>query len=281
VLPWAVELSLEEVLRRLPVVVLGDMNCDPCDHSAAHSLLLYGEASTNGRVGLVPASASESSSLAPLKTKKQSLGRFVDVYDFAYTGLTAVSSEDAGDEKKITGSTATTETRLHQHQHQCQQPPPTMICEHLYGVITEPVTFRARDREQELQEERHELSAMAVSSLEGMFQKFATRTRKSLEHAPSGAGVAGEDRVMCTSDVKRWLETINLAWDRGSEMRGALARMVAPRQSAEGGGDGGEGLTAFPSDDSAYLDWEGFKSVYEQTVNEGTTTIHHDHNDHH
>mmetsp|Transcript_24750 Transcript_24750/g.41857 ORF Transcript_24750/g.41857 Transcript_24750/m.41857 type:complete len:632 (+) Transcript_24750:90-1985(+) len=241
VLPWACRLSAEDVLQRLPVVVLGDMNCDPSDHSAAHALLLYGEAST--QAGDKDKSKS--------KSKKQLLGEFVDVYDFAYSA--------AGG-----------------------QPPPTMICEHLYGVITDPVVLSSasteenQSQQQEQQEmeveERHELSAMAETSIRGMFEKFATKKLKSAS-CGGDSGVDGEV-AMCSSDVRRWLVTINLADNRGSELRGALARMMTPTSDARevAGGDGGSYLEELPDNDgyeSAHLTWTGFRDIYVQAINEG------------
>jgi hypothetical protein len=218
-LPWACELSLEEVLLRVPVVVLGDMNCDPNDESAAHALLLHGEAS----VGEPKA-----------KPKRQMLGSFVDAYEFAYTGIGG-------------------------------EPPPTMICEHLYGVITDPIEPQFQNKQQENEmEERHLLSDMAVSSIRGMFEKFATKKLRN----------GSDDFVMCSSDIKKWLEVINLASNRGSELRGVLARMkveeVDDSDTTSAGESAGILELSATDDDGAYLDWAGFKDLYEQTVNEGS-----------
>ena len=259
--------------------VLGDMNCDPNDHSGAHALLVHGEATANGKVQVNSAQPSS------LKVKKQLLGQFLDVYDFAYAS-----------------------------HHEA--PPPTMICEHLYGVITDPLpiplapalittasTVLGEDRQEHEQQkqqqqqhteqgeqeqgERHQLSAMAVASLRGMFQQCATQTltsaglKQQQEQEAEAEAVGGEMvMVMGTGDIQRWLQTINLSSTRGSERRAALARLKLDlslssscNNSSSDGSDGSDDsgcLEEFPAEDKGYyLDWQGFRELYEEAVNEG------------
>jgi hypothetical protein len=271
-LPWGCEMSVEEILKQLPVVVLGDMNCDPCDFSAPHALLLYGEATARGVVmPMGDSSSSSSSSLSlssscKLKVKKQLLGNFVDAYDFAYSSGNSAQSSSISAELS-TGA------------------PPTMICEHLYGVITDEITSPLADNNNNYNNEvevevRHELSAMALESIFGMFSKFASMSKHPSSPLSPPLSPAVKEYVMSTSDVKKWLETINLASNRGSEMRAALASMVMLTpvcllgdEVGESGSDiliAKEELREFPPEEAgAYLDWNGFRSIYEQSINEG------------
>lgn len=232
-LPWACELTLAEVLTRLPVVVLGDMNCDPSLCSAAHALLLLGEATVRGKV------PDDAAAAASLKVKKQMLGSFVDAYSLCY-------SPTSGDHS-------------HSEREQQEGAPPTMIVEELYGVITTSADPCYED------DESFTLSPIAVESLQNIFNKFATK-----ENDPERGD--SSEKVMCVSDVRQWLRTINMSCDRGSELRGALARMKFESRESIGCCDGGEdALKHLPEDEvEGYLDWEGFLGVYEETVNEGT-----------
>ena len=222
-IPWACQLSLEDIITKLPVLVLGDMNCAPADDSSAHALLVHGEANVDGKIN--PGHLSSSSS----KTKKQMLGSFIDAYEFAYS-LTSESGSET-------------------------HAPPTMICERLYGVITSPAQPGSDT-------ELHELSTTAEATLLQMFRSFA-----SIQIIMTSGNNERMKSVMSTSDVKRWLETINLDFNRGSEMRAALSKMILPSRGMDRCGDT---LTAFPPDEEGgYLDWEGFRDIYLESVNQG------------
>ena len=207
------------------IVIAGDMNfdCDADDPgnrtSAVERLLLEGE---------VPPNFVEGGEL--LSKKRKSLGHispFTDTYAFAWS-------------------------------LQNERPPPTMVAEELYSLLT----VKAPDDDALALT----LSETATTLLGQVFESFASGMR------PSG------ERVMVTGDVEQWLLKINKKLGRGSEYRAAMKLMTSastPTPQAfqtedsddEGQGDASDQTPLLPLD--GFLTREMFISIYHSEMQMG------------
>ena len=253
---------LRRGLRKVPIILLGDTNCDPTDQSGVHALLLHGEATVHGKVNGTAQSGGDQSMSKSAKPKTNVFGAMVDAYEEAYTSI---------------GSGA----------------PPTLICEELYGVLTQ-------SGEDDGTGDIYKLSPLALGTLQHIFRKFAT------VNAPAGASANGADGMgnevnsttailqaseldvmMSAEDVTMWLTAINGRADRGSELRAAVQHMQSPSGTAStllgastpspeagngGGGaddDEGEDMSPVELPPAGFLTWEGFVAIYAEMVYQG------------
>jgi endonuclease/exonuclease/phosphatase family metal-dependent hydrolase len=263
---------MKRALKSTPIVLLGDMNCDPVDSCGSHSLLVYGKATVEGKV--LPPEEREESVRPPtidqneLSIKNHPFEPFIDAYEFAYRRGTEPSCD----------------------------PPPTMIVEELYDVLTIPMVDASMAPSTSslltpLAQYDLQLSPLALERLELMFNKYAQTTIPPLfsqETLDLHEGV----RVMSDQDTKRWLTEINKVWSRGSEYRAAIIRMksllLQPRPSSsvseteipppvtpppppmgcdQPPDEGEPSKPKMPP--NSYLGWPEFRSIYEQMIAEG------------
>jgi len=176
----------------LGVVIAGDTNVDShCKDPSRPMATAVEVFLTTGSIG--PEFLEEGYAVTS-KVKVNKLGPLFDAYDFVYRSVG-------------------------------RSPPPTMVLEELYGVLTQP---RAVDKEEhnehssnnaedEEKESNHVLSALGLDLVDKVFDSFA-----SIEVQTSGGDT---ERVMCHSDVVRWLTTINKQVGRGSEFRAVVKAM--------------------------------------------------------
>lgn len=181
------------------VVISGDMNVDSLCYDPTRPMATAVEAFlTQGYVG--PEFIEEGCQITS-KPKVNKLGLMLDAYDFAY---------------RFNG----------------EPPPPTMVLEELYGVLTQQANSRptcsesASATQEEEKESNHVLSLLGLDLVEKVFDSFASVEIVSKD------GVV--EKVMGHSDVVRWLTKINKQVGRGSEFRAAVDAMslvVQPKSS--------------------------------------------------
>jgi hypothetical protein len=271
----------ETLLSSTPIVLLGDMNCDPVDICGSHSLLIYGEATLDGKLTNEKKEAEEekfdSQDKKDNSVKRHPFLPFVDTYDYAYRSQGGDGAEGG----------------------ECpSEPPPTMIVEELYDVLTQPLTsdqlsedslsgtrFLSTPPEDPLlltplAQYNLQLSPLAIARLRLMFEKYAQTSLPPLSGlSVSDSSSDTQRRVMSSGDTKRWLIDINKEWNRGSEFRAAMIRMKffssqldstampPPPPSEEKNSSVSVASVAMPA--NGYLDWSEYRSIYEQMIAEG------------
>lgn len=241
---------LKQSMLQVPIVVIGDTNCDPDDACAVHALLRYGEADINGKIS-TKADAPDEQTSKQNKPKAQVFGEFVDAYEYAYS----LTNDEV---------------------------PPTMICEELFGVLT-------LSAHEDATGDIYKLSPLAEETLRKIFESFATFSISSASGDAFATGLlesSAIDLMMSVDDVKMWLTRINGRPDRGSELRAAAKYMRVPAdpnlisaessasnhvaaaapvgEDEEGGDAGGISLP-----ENGFLTLEGFCSIYGDMVYEG------------
>jgi hypothetical protein len=270
----------ESLLSSTPIVLLGDMNCDPVDECGSHSLLIYGEATVEGKVShdkeQNEQKFSDDNNKKENSVKCHPFLPFLDTYDYAYRG------GGGRGERGIQ-----------------MEPPPTMIVEELYDVLTIPLPDQLSDPPPyqdsllltPLAQYNLQLSPLATDRLRLMFEKYA-QTFLPLPGSSSNS----DKKVMSSGDIKRWLVDINKEWNRGSEYRAAMIRMKffsSPASSKKTSSSFPRPPSPPPSSlpgesprvqeeehpsvpspsvsipDNGYLDWPEYRSIYEQMIAEG------------
>lgn len=184
----ASQFNSEVTTPQFAAILVGDMNLDGHIErlqkglliSAVEKLLVEGE---------VPAGFIEDGAVMTQKVKTQSVGAFTDVYAHAYT---------------TTGSTSSL------------QPPPTMVVESLYGVLTSSEMIREAIEGVDSVGlwDNHVLSALGLDLVNKVFDSFANTA-------------VTDGLVMGKEDVMKWLLKVNKFIGRGSEYRAALASMLS------------------------------------------------------
>jgi hypothetical protein len=171
-------------------VIAGDMNVDSLCYDPTRPMATAVEAFlTQGNVG--PEFIEEGCQITS-KLKVNKLGLLLDAYEFAY-------------------------------RSNGKPPPPTMVLEELYGVLTQRANTlsscseSASAVEEGEKESSHVLSPLGLELVEKVFFSFASVEIISKD------GVV--EKVMGYSDVVRWLTKINKQVGRGSEFRAAVAAM--------------------------------------------------------
>lgn len=159
-------------------------------------------------------------------------------------------------------------------------PPPTMVVENLYGVLTydHHSTEKEENKVGVNEEEEHPMSQLTLHLLKNIFNDFASISLCNDDGEAT--------KFMSSEDVKRWLLLINKQIGRGSEFRAAAKLMVpiaqvqansntkmksenvATNQSEVEGGDNiDEGSLSIV--DGHVLSWDGFLQIYQEEIAAG------------
>jgi hypothetical protein len=233
---------LKQALLQVPIVVLGDTNCDPDDACAVHALLRYGEADINGKI-----TATEDASKQN-KPKAHVFGEFIDAYESAYTLANA-------------------------------EIPPTMICEELFGVLSlsaledgsgdmyklSPI---AEERLRKIFESFATFTATLASG-----NSFATNL---LEESALDVMMSVDDvrgwltRINGTpdrgSELRAAAKYMRIPADPNAPEASACDSVAVPAGEDEDGGDAGGGVVL---PENGFLTLEGFCAIYGDMVYEG------------
>lgn len=187
-----VPLPLQEWIQNTPLVLIGDMNCEPGPFSSVHQFLKNGMLSCDFEEDGVKVSNSEC---------HHPFGTMVDAYEYCYANTihdTNKSEPPAPATHLVEEATKTPATEISslldsevkytvKGDMAGVPPPPTMVCERLYGVLTTSHHTNAD----------MQLSDVTLTILNAMYESFATETM-----------AGGARNRMNGTDVIRWLRRI-------------------------------------------------------------------------